>query len=134
MSTKNYINNNEFELLIIKYNLKTNSKEEEDKLFKLFNLLIDNIILTFNFKFTNSVDYDDAKSTCMLLIIKVIGNYSKNNGTAFNYFTQVIINSLKQLYTFEKQYKTKIDNYIKYKENIIKNSNVNDTYFYPERD
>ena len=105
-----YINNKEFERIIISYQQDPESYEEE--LVSLFDLLITNIIESFRFK----VDPDDAKQDCFALVLKTVKNFKPRKGTAFNYFTTIVVNNLKLLYTREKKYKQKIENYIeKYK-------------------
>ena len=42
-------------------------------------------------------------------------NFKPRKGTAFNYFTTIIVNNLKLLYTREKKYNKKIENYIERK-------------------
>jgi len=101
-----YINNEEFEKIILLYQQDPENHEEE--IVNLFDLLIGNIIESFRFK----VDPDDAKQDCFALVLKTIKNFTPKKGTAFNYFTTIIINNLKLLYTREKKYQTKINNYI----------------------
>ena len=101
-----YINNEEFERLILLY--QQDPKSHEDELVSLFDLLITNIIESFKFK----VDPDDAKQDCFALVLKTIKNFKPRKGTAFNYFTTIIVNNLKLIYTKEKKYKNKIDSYI----------------------
>ena len=59
-----YIDNKKFEELIGKY--LDDPASTEDELMEMFDLLITNIIGSFNF----SVDVDDAKQECFLLIEK----------------------------------------------------------------
>ena len=101
-----YINNEEFEKLILLY--QQDPKAHEEELVSLFDLLITNIIESFKFK----VDPDDAKQDCFALVLKTIKNFKPRKGTAFNYFTTIIVNNLKLLYTREKKYQKKIDAYI----------------------
>jgi len=78
-------------------------------------LLISNIIEAFKFK----VDPDDAKQDCFALVLKTVKNFKPRKGTAFNYFTTIVVNNLKLLYTREKKYQQKIENYIeKYKNSL----------------
>ena len=100
-----YINNEEFEKLILLY--KEDPKTHEEELVSLFDLLITNIIESFKFK----VDPDDAKQDCFALVLKTIKNFKPRKGTAFNYFTTVIVNNLKLLYTKNKKYEKKISEY-----------------------
>jgi DNA-directed RNA polymerase specialized sigma subunit len=106
MPKKNYINNKEFELLISKY--KKNPKKHEEELMKMFDLLIENIIEGFKFK----IDKDDAKQDCFYLILKTLKNFKAKKGTAFTYFTTIILNNLKLLYSKNKRYNTKMQGYI----------------------
>jgi len=106
MKKKNYIDNKRFEELILLY--KENPKIYENELFELFDLLISNIIEGFKF----SVDKEDAKQDCFFLIIKTLKNFKGEKGSAFNYFTTVVVNNLKLIYTKNKKYREKMDKYI----------------------
>ena len=101
-----YINNEEFENIILSY--QQDPETHEDALVSLFDLLISNIIDSFRFK----VDPDDAKQECFALVLKTVKNFKPRKGTAFNYFTTIIVNNMKLLYTREKKYNQKIENYI----------------------
>ena len=113
MSTKHYINNDKFEELIRLY--KLNPKEHENELFEMFDLLITNILTGFSFK----LDEDDAKQECFLLILKTLKNFNPEVGNAFNYFTTIILNNLKLLYTKNKKYIEKIDAYTEIKKDSL---------------
>jgi len=102
---KHYINNKEFEETI--YNYLENPEEYEEILIKQLDLLISSILISFKFK----VDYDDAKQECFVLALKVLKNFSREKGSAFNYFTTVIVNNLKLIYTKNKKYQEKIQQY-----------------------
>ena len=102
---KHYINNKEFEETI--YNYLENPEEYEEILIKQLDLLISSILISFKFK----VDYDDAKQECFVLSLKVLKNFSREKGSAFNYFTTVIVNNLKLIYTKNKKYQEKIQQY-----------------------
>ena len=109
-----YIDNDRFEEIILSYQKDPEKYEEE--LVSLFDVLIQNIIETFKFK----VDPDDAKQECFTLVLKTVRNFKPRKGSAFNYFTTIIINNLKLLYTREKKYAKKIDNYIeRHKDDLI---------------
>ena len=101
-----YIDNDEFERIILSYQEEPEIYEED--LVSLFDLLIGNIIDSFRFK----VDADDAKQDCFTLVLKTVKNFKPRKGTAFNYFTTIVVNNLKLMYTREKKYQQKIDNYI----------------------
>tara|TARA_R110002051_G_scaffold228941_1_gene291015 strand:- start:484 stop:834 length:351 start_codon:yes stop_codon:yes gene_type:complete len=105
MKKGNYIDNKHFEELIQIYMEEPDLAEEE--LMAMFDLLIKNIINSFNFK----VDLDDAKQDCFLLILKTLKNYRRSEGSAFNYFTTIIVNNLKLIYTKNKKYKENIKSY-----------------------
>ena len=111
-----YIDNKRFEEIIPLY--IQNPKEFEDELMGLFDLLITNIIESFKF----SIDKDDAKQECFLLILKTLRNFQSSKGSAFNYFTTVIVNNLKLLYTKNKKYLKKIEEYNEIKGNYKPNS------------
>ena len=104
---KHYIDNKKFEKLIQQYILDKTDKEVEDELVKYLDLLISNILLTFRF----SVDHEDAKQECFLLVFKILKNFNKEAGSAFNYFTTVIVNNCKLLYTKNKKYYIKMEEY-----------------------
>jgi len=106
MPKGHYIDNKRFEELISLY-LKDPKKYEEE-LMAMFDILITNIIGSFNF----NVDADDAKQECFLLILKTLKKFKKNQGSAFNYFTTIIVNNLKLIYTKNKKYKAKIEDYM----------------------
>lgn len=104
-----YIDNKKFEEIILLY--QQDPKTYEEDLVSLFDLLISNIIDSFRFK----VDPDDARQECFTLVLKTVKNFKPRKGTAFNYFTTIIVNNLKLLYTREKKYNKKIENYIEIK-------------------
>jgi DNA-directed RNA polymerase specialized sigma subunit len=101
-----YINNKEFERLISSY--KDDPKEHEVELVKTLDLLISNIFNSFKF----SVEFDDAKQDCFVLVLKSIENFNVGKGSAFNYFTTIIINNLRLIYTKNKTYRSKIEKLI----------------------
>lgn len=113
MAKKEYINNVDFEKTIKQY-LK-NKRRHEDKLMQMFDILISNILTTFDFK----VDREDAKQECFLLILKTLRNFDPENGRAFNYFTTIIINNLKLIYSKNKKYLAKIQRYIETHKDVI---------------
>lgn len=102
----NYLNNADFEKLIELYLVDPKTHEEE--LMQMFEVLTSTIIDSFAFK----VERDDAKQECFLLILRTLKNFSKDRGSAFNYFTTVIINNLRLIYTKNKKYLEKINRYI----------------------
>lgn len=100
-----YLNNKRFEEIIPLY--LSSKKDYEEELMELFDLLITNIIEGFKF----NIDKDDAKQECFLLILKTLKNFQPAKGSAFNYFTTVIVNNLKLLYTKNKKYEKKMIEY-----------------------
>lgn len=108
-SVVNYIDNSKFEELIQEF--KSGSKENEDELFHMFDLLIDRLMMSFKF----NVDKDEAKQECFLLILKVLKNFNRESGQAFNYFTTVILNNLRLIYTKNKKYQEKMESYKNFK-------------------
>lgn len=105
----NYIDNKRFEELIQSY--KSGIRRDEDELFLMFNTLIDRLMISFKF----NVDHEEAKQECFLLILKVLNNFKREEGQAFNYFTTVILNNLRLIYSKNKKYNDKLASYISYK-------------------
>ena len=104
-----YLNNKRFEQLI-KLHCSGNY-EFQDELMYCFDALISNIIDAFHFK----VDKEDAKQECFLLVLRTLRNFKPENGSAFNYFTTVIINNLKLVATKVKRHKLKLEAYFEFK-------------------
>ena len=102
-----YINNERFEKVIAGY--KTHPTIWEDELIENFELLIKNIFDGFKFQ---GVEFDDVKQDCFLLIFVKIKNFSPDKGTAFNFFTTVILNNIRLLYSKEKRQKEKVQAYL----------------------
>ena len=100
-----YIDNKRFEELIIQF--KREDRTNEDELFGMFDMLIDRLMMSFKF----NVDFEEAKQECFLLILKVLKNFNKESGQAFNYFTTVILNNLRLLYSKRKKYNEKMEIY-----------------------
>lgn len=115
MSNSQYIDNKRFELLIQEY--AGGGRCNETELMEMFDLLIDNIIRTFKFK----IEEEDAKQECFVLILRILGNFDKESGSAFNYFTTVIVNNLRLVYTKTKKYNDKITNYT---EHVLQSSSL----------
>ena len=113
---KHYLNNKEFEETIQNY--LDNPEEFEDELVRLLDILITNILLSFKFK----VDFDDAKQECFMLVFKTLKNFKGSKGSAFNYFTTVIVNNLKLMYTKNKKYMQKI---LDYQDIVLGNNPLN---------
>ena len=105
----NYIDNTRFEELIQEF--KSGIKDNEGALFAMFDVLIDRLMMAFKF----NVDRDEAKQECFLLILKVLKNFNRESGQAFNYFTTVILNNLRLLYTKNKKYQEKMEAYRNFK-------------------
>jgi DNA-directed RNA polymerase specialized sigma24 family protein len=108
MSNKHYIDNKRFEELIKLY--KKSPEVYENDLFEMFDTLTG-----FSFK----LEEEDAKQECFLLILKTLKNFNPEMGNAFNYFTTIILNNLKLLYTKNKKYNQKIDAYIDLKKDLL---------------
>ena len=100
-----YIDNKRFEAVILGY--LEDEQEYEAELVCLLDLLITNILMSFKFR----VDPDDAKQECFMLAFKTLKNFKPKSGSAFNYFTTVIVNNLKLLYTKDKKYNKKLQDY-----------------------
>jgi len=114
---KHYIDNKRFEILISEF--INNDRSNVDELMGMFDLLIQNIIDSFNFK----VDVDDAKQECFLLILTKLPNFSPEKGSAFNFFTTMIINNLKLIYSKCKKYNDKLDTFIEIRTGLHPSAN-----------
>jgi len=68
------------------------------------------------------VDSDDAKQECFLLVIKKLRNFDPDHGSAFNYFTTVILNNLRLVYTKKKKYDKKIADLFEIRKDSLENS------------
>jgi len=101
-----YLNNERFEKVIAGY--KTHPSIWEEELIENFDLLIKNIFDGFKFQ---GVEYDDVRQDCFLLVFVKIKNFIPNKGTAFNFFTTVILNNIRLLYSKEKKQKEKVQAY-----------------------
>tara|TARA_B100000900_G_scaffold272471_1_gene232733 strand:- start:560 stop:913 length:354 start_codon:yes stop_codon:yes gene_type:complete len=110
-----YIDNKKFERLIQEF--KLGNREVENELFEMFDTLISRLMLSFKF----NVDYEEAKQECFLLILKVLKNFNRESGQAFNYFTTVILNNLRLLYSKNKKYNEKLESYRNHRMGIPKN-------------
>lgn len=127
--TKYYLDNRRFEELIVLY-LKHDKKNKklkkpkpnpyEDELMALFDILISTILESFKF----DIDSDDAKQECFLLVIKKLKNFDADNGSAFNYFTTVILNNLRLVYSKGKKYDKKIANLFEIRKNSLENIKI----------
>ena len=109
-----YIDNGTFEELIQEF--KSGDRKREDQLFEMFDTLISRLMLSFKF----NVDHEEAKQECFLLILKVLKNFNRDSGQAFNYFTTVILNNLRLLYSKNKKYNEKLESYRNHKMGLPK--------------
>jgi len=117
-----YLDNKRFEQVIEGYLVEPDSYEDE--LVALLDILITNILMSFKFK----VDFNDAKQECYMLAFKTLKNFKPKNGSAFNYFTTVIVNNLKLIYTKNKKYQKKLSDY---QEHV---TGVSNSYNWPDGD
>lgn len=104
----NYIDNKRFEIVLKRY--KRWPRKYEKELVGMLSILIDNIINSFHF----NVDREEAKQECYLLCLKVLKNFNRKNGSAFNYFTTIILNNLKLVFSKNKRYREKIEKYLEH--------------------
>ena len=102
-----YLDNERFEKVIAGY--KSHPSIWEDELIDNFDLLIKNIFDGFKFQ---GVEFDDVRQDCFLLIFSKIINFSPEKGTAFNFFTTVILNNIRLMYSKEKRQKEKVQAYL----------------------
>ena len=99
---KNYINNTDFEIWVSGYNV---SGLYEFELFSAFELLFTSIFKSYAFK----VEEEDARQDCMLLLLRTVRNFTPDKGRAFNYFTTVILNNLRLLYTKDQKHYSRLE-------------------------
>ena len=104
--SKHYIDNEEFERIILSY--KEDPETYEEEFVNLFDLLITNVVESFRF----NVPSEDAKQDCFALILKTVRNFRPKKGTAFNFFTTVILNNIRLMYSKEKRQKEKVQAYL----------------------
>jgi DNA-directed RNA polymerase specialized sigma subunit len=110
-----YLNNERFEKVIAGY--KTHPSIWEEELIANFDLLIKNIFDGFKFQ---GVEFEDVRQDCFLLIFTKIKNFTPTKGTAFNFFTTVILNNIRLVYSKEKKQKEKVQAYwLKLMEQLI---------------
>lgn len=107
-SKKYYVDNTHFEEVIKKYLSKNGKKKHEAELTRLLDLVISGILSGMNFK----IDKEDAKQDCFLLVFKTLKKFKPGKGKAFNYFSTIIINNLKFLYTKDKKEKERQKKYL----------------------
>lgn len=100
-----YLNNKDFEKTIANY--LEDPDEFVDELVQQLDRLITNILNSFKFK----VDHDDAKQECFVLAFKVLKNFTPDKGSAFNYFTTVILNNLRLMYSKNRKYQEKLQEF-----------------------
>lgn len=104
--SKYYLDNKRFEELIVLYlNCKQTPNPHEDELMGMFGILIGTILDSFKF----NVERDDAVQDCYYLILKKLRNFGPEKGSAFNYFTTVILNNLRLVYSKNKKYEAKLE-------------------------
>lgn len=101
----NYIKNTDFEFWVSGYNL---SGLYETELWTAFDLLFDRIFKAYKFK----IEDEDARQDCMLLLLRTVRNFTPDKGKAFNYFTTVILNNLRLLYTKDQKYYSRLEELI----------------------
>ena len=104
-----YLDNKRFEEVIELY-LKDKEPHEEE-LIGMIQLLVNNIVDSMQF---SKIENDDAKQESIYLVLRILPNFNTKNGSAFNYFSTVIINNLKLMYTKQKKYERKIESYGNY--------------------
>lgn len=104
-----YINNSIFEETIASFKLAEKNREiarleyeiAQTELARLFYLLGDNIIRAFKFQL---IDRDDAVQEVVMICFQKLNCFTPELGRAFNYFTTVSLNHLRQLYRSSKNY------------------------------
>lgn len=104
---KNYLDNKKFEETIKAYLI--DKKPNEDALTEFILLLINNILNTFTF---TTVDRDDVQQECFILVLRKLHKFESDRGTtAFNYFSTVIFNQVRLMYSKTRTYNKNLSNY-----------------------
>lgn len=101
MAGQDYINNKDFEKLILSLLDNPDDEDIKNEVTICFYLLADNIIKAFNFKL---IDRDDALQEGVTVCFAKIERFDRNRGKAFNWFTTIILNHYRQLYRSAKNY------------------------------
>lgn len=96
-----YINNKDFEKLIIRYLDNNEDDDIKNEVTICFYLLADNIIKAFKFKL---IDRDDALQEGVTICFAKINSFDPKRGKAFNWFTTIILNHFRQLYRSARNY------------------------------
>lgn len=116
---KNYLDNKAFEETIKNYLIE--KEPHEIALTEFLLLLINNILNTFTF---TTIDRDDVSQECFILLLRKLHKFETGRGTtAFNYFSTVIFNQVRLMYSKNKTYTKNLDNYKDLQEYLSNNSN-----------
>ena len=96
-----YINNDEFEDLIMEWKRTRDEKLLEIIVTDYFYVLTYNIIKTFGFKL---IDWEDALQEGTITCLKKIEYFDSARGRAFNFFTTLVLNSVRGQYNGAKNF------------------------------
>lgn len=95
-----YINNDEFQELIIQYKQTRDEDILEILVTDFFYVLTYNIIRTFNFK----IDEEDALQEGTIACLKKMEQFDPTRGRAFNFFTTICLNHFRGIFKSKKNY------------------------------
>jgi DNA-directed RNA polymerase specialized sigma24 family protein len=94
-----YINNKDFESLIVKYLEDPEDDQIKEEITLCFYILSNAILQSFNFKL---IDKEDALQEGVLVCLQKMERFNPERGKAFNWFTTIILNHYRQLYRTSK--------------------------------
>lgn len=143
---KEYLNNKEFERIILRFcDIKNNNnqndfREAQVELAKAFYTLAENIIRAFKFQM---VDKDEALQEGVMICFEKIHKFDPAIGKAFAFCTAIILNHYKQLYRSAKSYNefkikyhqylyNKSENHVRYKNKKVKFTNFGNNDLFGE--
>jgi DNA-directed RNA polymerase specialized sigma24 family protein len=99
-----YLNNKKLEESIHRYRATVSNPEKKKEfseaqmqLTKDFYLLSEKIYLAYKYMFANNVDWEEALQEGTFICFEKIHRFNPEIGRAFPFFTQIILNHLKQL-------------------------------------
>lgn len=95
MKPVNYVNNKEFNDLLIRYN-EFETKDIFEKLGDIFLLLVENLAKKPNFINYTHDRKDDMKSDALYYMVRYIKTYDTTRGNPFAFFTQIAFNGFLQ--------------------------------------
>ena len=104
--SRHYLNNREFEKNLTEYKINP-TPELQLILWQSFELIAGNVLKKYKM---NESDREDGIQDCVIVMADKIVRWDKIRGNAFNYFTTISFNQLRQNWRTLKNYYKLIDN------------------------